>query len=236
MNWTFLCDRLEGLKSSTGYISTPGTGARNHIISVDREAGRIVLMSERSRSGEPRVITTSQIRNAQGATTNGVILRTLLALASGGSSIAGEWHGPYKIRDLLEAAIDDKQDWPPDDGLVYLVTEQPWSQEAPDENSLPLYLGATTGEGGRFVTRIGDLIADLFGFYGTQTGHSSGGQAIYDYAYRAKFRPGDFYLSWLLDPDGCRRCAESEWHERLSPRLNKISPPKCSVHKRKNQT
>lgn len=233
--WSRLCDHLERLRVEPGYVTTPATKARNHILSIDREAGRVVLMSERSRSGEPRTITAQQVRNARDATTNGVILRALWDLAAARPTRPYSWHGPFKIRDLLDAAIDDGQDWPPDDGMVYLVTRHVWEGDDPSRDAEPLYLGGTTGAGGRFVTRIGDFLADAHGFYGTTSGHSSGGQSVYEYACEAGIRPGDLYLAWLLDPTGCRRCAEVDWHERLCPSLNRISPPGCLTHRRKNR-
>jgi hypothetical protein len=36
-------------------------------------------------------------------------------------------------------------------------------------------VGGNTGGAARFCTRIGDLVADMHGFFGNETGHHSGG-------------------------------------------------------------
>lgn len=231
---SLLFSRLRQLQIEPGYIETPSTKARNHIVTVDEAAGFVVLLSERSRSGEPRTITAAQIRNGRGSTTNGVILRALLALGEGDDSPPSNWHGSFRIRDLLDGCIDKDQDWPTDEGLVYVVTTSTWNGE-PSASAGPLYLGGTTGISGRFVTRIGDLIADMHGLYGETSGHSSGGQHLYEYAVKNQIRPGDLHIGWLHDPMVCRRCAEVEWHQRLQPTLNRITPPRCLTHQRKNR-
>jgi hypothetical protein len=121
---------------------------------------------------------------------------------------------------------------PSDDGLIYVVTLGEWT-DAPTGAASPLYVGGTTGASGRFVTRIGDLLADMHGFFGNSSGHSSGGQHLYEYAYQHRVRPGDLYLGWMRDPSACRRCEEVEWHDRLKPELNRITPPRCLTHARK---
>src|SRR5688572_23416864 len=88
------------------------------------------------------------------------------------------WTGPYPISDYLENAISDAKEWrrrwPPAGGAVYLVSRYAWTG-APTTEAQPLYVGGNTGGSQRFCTRIGDLVADMFGFFDGDTGHHSGG-------------------------------------------------------------
>jgi hypothetical protein len=72
------------------------------------------------------------------------------------------WTGPFKISDLL-----DREERPPEDLGVYLVSRMPWKGE-PEPECIPLYVGGTTGKTPRFPSRVGELIADMTGF-GTVT-------------------------------------------------------------------
>lgn len=140
------------------------------------------------------------------------------------------WVGPYRIGDLLDNCLDyDGQEWPPESNAVYVVSAQPW-RCTPSPGCEPLYVGGNTGRGGRFRTRIGDLLADLFGFFGATTGHHSGGIRLHnDYCRPNGVRPADLYLGWLTDPP-CAACAERELYERLAPPFNAHRPPRCSLH------
>lgn len=97
------------------------------------------------------------------------------------------WRGPCKIGDYLDNAITrtpswDKL-WPPSSNAVYLVSLKRWKKK-PTRNCVPLYVGGTTGKSRRFCTRVGDLVADLFGFYVPgHTGHHSGGQSLHQWCY-----------------------------------------------------
>ena len=75
------------------------------------------------------------------------------------------WNSPFRVRDLLENCLDyRKQKWPPEDNGIYLVSLNEWKNN-PSKSCNPLYVGSTTGKSARFRTRVGDLIADIFGFY-----------------------------------------------------------------------
>src|SRR5580700_4006719 len=92
-----------------------------------------------------------------------------------------KWVGPFQIKTYLENAIEDgvwTRRWPCERGGVYLVSECQW-EGSPTTDAHVLYVGSNTGESSRFVTRVGDLIADMHGFYGTKTGHHSGGQTLW---------------------------------------------------------
>src|SRR5258708_174393 len=88
------------------------------------------------------------------------------------------WIGPFQILELLEKSSLPDAVWPPDHGSAYLVTRRAW-QGNPMPASGALYVGGITGKSDRFRTRIGDLLADSFGFYGKTNGHSSGGTSIH---------------------------------------------------------
>jgi hypothetical protein len=67
---------------------------------------------------------------------------------------------------------------------------------------MPLYIGSTTGKSQRFRTRMGDMIADLFGFFDPSSkglGHSSGGRSLYAYCNQLgnPLDPMSLYVSWV---------------------------------------
>ncbi len=231
--WTSLCERLSGMQARGEAVET-ATGVRNEIIAVDPHGGYVDLMSERSRSGAPRRITVGMLRDPDNATAHGVIVRVLAAMAavasdSPPSSGAPGWHGGYRISDLLAGCLDDAQDWPPERLGVYLVSRRAW-RGAPTTACEPLYVGSTTGRSARFRTRMGDLLIDMFGFYGDTTGHSSGGQSLWAWCYAQKVGPGDLFIGWYTAEAMCTRCEENRWFKGLSPLLNKKPPPACSGH------
>jgi hypothetical protein len=65
---------------------------------------------------------------------------------------------PELIANCLEPDV-----WPPEDKGVYVVTVRGWSG-APTRAAEVPYVGPT-GQSRRFRTRIGDLVADMFGFW-----------------------------------------------------------------------
>ena len=138
------------------------------------------------------------------------------------------WHGPYQIRELLDKAIDDNRDFPSEDAGIYVVTQKSW-QTAPGPESVVLYVGGNTGRSKRFRTRIGDLVADMHGFFGEETGHHSGGQSIWKWCCRNSVRPSELYLAWQTEIE-CKRCAEIEAYDNLHPELNKNRPSRCPEH------
>jgi hypothetical protein len=142
------------------------------------------------------------------------------------------WHGPYTIRRLLEGTIGKDAHWPPPDGLVYVVTRERWISQ-PSEKSGVLYVGGNTGPGGRFWTRVGDLIADMFGFYGDRkTGHHSGGRRLHEWCRDNAINPMDLYIGWKVGK-GCKRCAEIDAYAQLCPGCNKNRPARCKTHGRR---
>jgi len=96
---------------------------------------------------------------------------------------------------------------------------------------VPLYVGGITGKSDRFRARIGDLIADMFGFYGsTRTiGHSSGGRSLHGWAMDNAISLPDLHLAWVED-GGCHRCLEVQLHAWLRPKLNHATPSRCTIH------
>jgi hypothetical protein len=138
------------------------------------------------------------------------------------------WVGPFRVRELLERCIDSEQPWPPEDHGVYVVTESEWSDD-PASSGCVLYVGGNTGKGGRFRTRIGDLLADACGFFGSETGHHSGGYSLHLWCREHGHKPLELWIGWR-EGVACRRCAEIEVYERLHPQLNKKRPGSCPDH------
>lgn len=153
------------------------------------------------------------------------------------------WRGPFQIREYLDNAVSRdatwQERWPQASGGVYLVSREGWSGE-PTIACRPLYIGGNTGASQRFCTRVGDLVADMFGFFDGNTGHHSGGQKLWHWCNENQVRPADLFLGWASgdDSDWCARCAEVALFDMFpivdSPRsaglLNKIRPPRCRVH------
>lgn len=137
------------------------------------------------------------------------------------------WHGPFRVRDVLENCFDDHYK-PPECKSVYVVSLRPWESE-PTPACQPLYVGSNTGKSERFRTRVGDLIADAFGLYCCDTGHSCGGRKLHEFCRDAKLNPMRLFLGWLSSC-ACHRCAERAIWERLRPRLNKNRPARCKTH------
>jgi hypothetical protein len=146
------------------------------------------------------------------------------------------WSGSFRISELLARCMEEDQPWPPAGSGVYLVSRYAWTG-SPGAECEPLYVGSNTGESQRFCTRIGDLIADLHGFYDGGTGHHSGGQKLWTWCRDNKVHPGALYLGWGTSEDWCDRCAEvtlakqlvRSWAER-APLLNGNRPPACRAH------
>jgi hypothetical protein len=142
------------------------------------------------------------------------------------------WVGPLTIDQLLDNWLT-KSVWPPDSNGVYLVSRFAWTGRWPSDGCLPLYVGSNTGKSPRFRTRIGDLIADMFGFFGESTGqssgHSSGGVSLHDYCVEERLTPKQLFICWV-DNCTCLRCAETYVCGWLEPKLNKNRPPRCREH------
>ena len=140
------------------------------------------------------------------------------------------WTGPFTIGALLEKCLESDRPWPPENPGVYVVTCKSWEGE-PDEKAVILYVGSITGKSNRFVTRIGDLIADLYGFFGKDTGHHSGGRSLHEWCVTKRVHPSTLFVAWKTDFP-CARCAEYEVWEQLDPSENQIKPPRCKLHGR----
>ena len=147
------------------------------------------------------------------------------------------WSAPILISHLLRncMALKGGAQWPPDDSGAYVVSHEPWPEGFPGPGSRPLYVGSITGRSKRFRTRIGDLIADMHGFYGDETGHHSGGIKLHRYCRDYNLNPGDLRIGWYTEPDSCGRCVERGLFVALKAQveaqgfvlLNKNTPPAC---------
>lgn len=139
------------------------------------------------------------------------------------------WIGPFTIRSLLEGSLDEAQPRPPERDGVYVVSLKPWSGE-PSKDAGILYVGGNTGKSARFRTRMGDLLADMFGFFGDQTGHHSGGQELRRYCIEKKVDPMKLWIGWKTEV-ACGSCAEVELYDLLRPERNRKRPPACRGHR-----
>ena len=126
------------------------------------------------------------------------------------------WIGPITVDALLDRVAVDWDTAPPEANGVYLVSLHPWVRE-PTRECVPLYVGGNTGVSDRFRTRMGDMIADLFGFCGNSTGHHSGGISLNCYCADNHINPKHLYVGWAEKCD-CGRCGEVELFDRLAPR------------------
>ena len=138
------------------------------------------------------------------------------------------WIGPFKMKQLLGDVVAMELPRPPEKGSAYVVTQREWSSY-PTKEATPLYVGGNSGKSSRFRTRVGDLIADTFGFFGGGTGHHSGGQHLNEWCQKNRFDPLRLYVGWV-ESCACHRCLEIELFESLSPSLNRMRPTRCPVH------
>jgi hypothetical protein len=140
------------------------------------------------------------------------------------------WIGPYKIGQLLDSLLVPQNLSPPEDHSVYLISLNSWENQ-PTRDCIPLYVGTNTGESKRFRTRIGELIAHMFGFYGStrKSRHHSGGIALHKHCKENQVNPKKLYIAWLKNCR-CVRCKENEAYNTLEPLLNKNRPARCKIH------
>lgn len=140
----------------------------------------------------------------------------------------GKWIGPFRIRDLLGDVHGPSIPRAPETGSAYLVTRRRWAS-MPSARCQALYVGGITGGSARFRTRLGDLVADMFGFFGATTGHHSGGQSLYLWCKRNRVNPMRLYIAWV-DRTQCHRCLEVALVTELNPVLNRKAPARCKIH------
>lgn len=153
------------------------------------------------------------------------------------------WTGPFQVKAYMTAAIDRtavwEKRWPPPGDGVYLISRYRWFRR-PTVAAEPLYVGGNTGRKPRFCTRVGDLVADLFGFF-APTGHHSGGQTLWHWCNANRVHPGNLWLAWTTaGTPWCASCAEIHVFEtfpkapkgdmRSSGLRNKRRPPRCRIH------
>lgn len=125
---------------------------------------------------------------------------------------------PIQMRTLLNNCVENPSLLPPISTSAYIVTLNKWKGQ-PVADSFPLYAGGNSKNTDRFRTRVGDLIADMLGFYGGGTGHHSGGKALHAWCQSQLLNPLDLYISWVIKSP-CFRCAEIELYEKFKPSLN----------------
>ncbi len=141
------------------------------------------------------------------------------------------WIGPYTINQLLNSLLEPPNPRPPEAHSVYLISRRSWENQ-PTRDCIPLYVGSNTGRSNRFRTRIGELIAHMFGFYGStrKSRHHSGGRALHKYCIENQVNPKKLYLAWIKDCR-CARCKENEAYDLLkNTLLNANRPARCPRH------
>jgi len=140
-----------------------------------------------------------------------------------------KWIGPVKIDELLNQVVAKPSVMAPASDSVYLVSQKPW-RDRPDASCEPLYVGSNTSATERFRVRVGDLIADMFGFYiKRKLGHFSGGKSLHKHCEDNHLNPKELYIGWSSSCE-CGLNEELELFNNLHPLLNKISPPLCKRH------
>ena len=139
-----------------------------------------------------------------------------------------KWVGPFQMKQLLGDVVINALPRPPEKGSAYVVTRKQW-KDFPTIQSVPLYVGGNRGASSRFRTRVGDLIADAFGFYGGGTGHHSGGQHLHEWCREESVNPLHLYIGWV-HKCSCHRCLEIDLYRVLSPSLNQMRPTRCPSH------
>lgn len=155
-----------------------------------------------------------------------------------------EWSTPMRVGELVDRSATDYRVLPPRSNGVYLVTEASWSVSGSDcweaiRTAGALYVGGNSSNSERFRTRIGDLLADLFGMYArgrpgetgdgksTGTGHHSAGQTLNLWCWLNRKSAADLHIAWQ-SASACPRCGEWEAFWRLRPDLlNVRTPPRC---------
>ncbi len=139
-----------------------------------------------------------------------------------------KWAGPVTVDRLIDCFFGNGLPCPPESESVYLVTQLPW-EGAPTAACQPLYVGSNATNPRLFVTRLGSLIADMFGFFSAERGHHSGGQSIFQYCRENGINPRQLYIGWLVDCE-CGLCNEWKVWLDLLPKLNRREPPLCRHH------
>jgi hypothetical protein len=141
-----------------------------------------------------------------------------------------KWEGPITIDKLLDSAFNSNLPVPPLAPSVYGVSQTRWEIE-PSADGNVLYVGSLFSSAPRFRTRIGDLVADLFGFFSDpgKKGHYSGAQTMHQFCLDNGINPRTLLIGWALDVE-CHRYLENTLYDVLPPRLNKVRPSPCRKH------
>ena len=147
-----------------------------------------------------------------------------------------QWVGPFQVSALLNSCLDKRAPRPPNSGSAYLVTRKAW-RSGPTAKCEPLYVGGITGKSQRFRTRIGDLLADAFGFYNenNRIGHHSGGRHLHEWCRKHRVNPLNLYVAWIKGTR-CHRCLEIRLHDLLDPTENVNKPSSCKDYSGQRRT
>jgi hypothetical protein len=141
------------------------------------------------------------------------------------------WVGPLTIDQLLDGSLDGSCPKPPEANGVYLISQKRWNG-SPTPDCTPLYVGGNERNPKLFRKRIGDLIADMFGFFSPgvdNAGHHGPAQRLHDYCGQHRINPKSLYIGWLKNCT-CYRCVENDLYDKLKPSINKKRPGRCQRH------
>ena len=141
------------------------------------------------------------------------------------------WVGPFQIKEFLKKSLDKKQPLPTGKKGIHLVTKKKW-QGTPSKKCEPMYVGGVTGDSDRLLSRVGELVAAMFGLYSKNTKTHTGGQLISTHFRRTEekeYHPLGLWIAWRTDIT-CNRCAEKKVYDEIRPWCNERSPPFCNKH------
>jgi hypothetical protein len=147
-----------------------------------------------------------------------------------------EWVGPFAVRTMLDRCLDDSFLHPPDAGSAYFVSQRRW-ETFPSSACGPLYIGGNTSQSPYFRTRIGSLIADLFGFFNESEmkGHHTGAMSVHQWCRANGVHPSKLFIGWVK-PGPCHRCLEYYLYLKFSVEPNRLlnvkAPAECKDHER----
>ncbi len=146
-----------------------------------------------------------------------------------------KWKEPVAIRSLLENCFTETA-MPPHSPSVYVISKKPWRGKPKKEAEL-LYVGGMTSKNPRFRGRIGDFIADIFGFFNDaenpktrkplKLAHHSGGMWLHEYCGKnpdALLSPFGLYIGWA-EATACHRCLECEVYQEFEQELIHVRGP-----------
>lgn len=142
------------------------------------------------------------------------------------------WSQPQTLREFIAKLLEGHTSiWPPSTPGNYGVGLRPWKERPTDEPLL--YSGGSTN----LLNRIGDLLRDILGCYGSViggpgwVGRHSGAQHIRQWCLEQGFPLGDLRITWAPSTDICPWCVEAHMLKADKPSLSRQrGRRKCCCH------